>query len=66
MPEQHKFRDGDFIFNIPLICSDGGIPYNKKHIDYWQERSSEYVAEIVRLRKRVADLEAMYVNLETD
>lgn len=25
----------------PIMCSQGGIPYNKPHLDYWQARALE-------------------------
>jgi hypothetical protein len=39
MTTTQKFRDGELIFNIPIVCSHGGIPINEKHIDYWKRRA---------------------------
>lgn len=33
----------------PLLCSQGGFPYNEAHIEFWRTRARELEAEIVRL-----------------
>lgn len=39
----------------PVICSQGGVPVNKAHLDAKD-------AEIERLRARVAELEMILIN----
>lgn len=30
---------GSEIWDEPVICSQGGVPYNNSHIEYWKKRA---------------------------
>jgi hypothetical protein len=50
---------GDFLH--PLMCSQGGIPYNREHIEYWQAKAAKYAGEIASLE---AQLELSRIQVE--
>lgn len=42
--------------NEPLLCSQGGVPYNRRHIDHWRERAEKAEAALESLSAERADL----------
>lgn len=44
------------IWNTPLVCSQGGIPYNLAHIEYWKTQAKISYGDILKHKAEIARL----------
>lgn len=40
------------IWKTPLVCSQGGIPYNNDHIEYWKKQAKISYEMALHLRTK--------------
>lgn len=43
----------------PVICSQGGVPYNNVHIEYWKRRAVAADEDLRLASRRITELEAL-------